>query len=321
MSTDQNFSVRRNENSGTPQKNLRGGAVAAPVRCPQTPVCQLIADSGSTKTAWCLNDGTQRQYFQTSGINPFQLDKDGLVATLRDSLPAAVSRVSEVHFYGAGCTQEKIPVMVSALRRVLPTAESVQTATDMLGAARAVSGSRAGIICILGTGSNSCLYDGKDITDHVPALGYALGDEGSGAYIGRRIVTDCLKRQVSDKVQALLRDETGVTEAALIENVYRKPLPNRYLASLSLFCARHRDMAEIHDLLIDSFSQFIQRNVLAYGKPDLPVCFVGSIAANYREELTEALDTYHCRVGDIIQAPLQNLVDYHENNPSDERKN
>lgn len=284
----------------------------------------LLADSGSTKTAWCLIDGQNVRLMTTQGINPFQLDEHEISVILSTELvpqielygkTAAINGIMdelhEVMFYGAGCTKEKAPVVATALRTALKADIRIEVMTDMMGAARGLCGHAPGIVCILGTGSNSCYYDGEDIVDNVSPLGYILGDEGSGAYIGKRLVGNCLKRQFSDEVCRLFEEETKLTPQIIIQKVYREKLPNRFLASLSPFCARHRDIPEIHDFLIDCFSQFFLRNVNLYNCPELPVSFVGSIAWFYRNELKEAAEQLGFKIGDIQQSPMQGLIAFH----------
>lgn len=186
----------------------------------------------------------------------------------------------------------------------------------MLGAARGLCGRQPGIVCILGTGSNSCYYSGREIIANVSPLGYILGDEGSGAYIGKRLVGDILKKQLPEDICNLFFEETHETQATIIQKVYREPLPNRFLASLSPFCARHRENTAIHALILDCFKQFFKRNIDAYkalvpnGEHD-KVHFIGSIAHYYRNELAEAASVCGYKVGNILQAPLEGLTEYH----------
>lgn len=291
----------------------------------------LIADSGSTKTAWCFAE-TPQHIIHTQGINPYQQTEEEICAILQQELmPQLQAHLSQfataenrpahglVYFYGAGCTPEKAPIVAGCLKNVLcPTAE-IHVESDMLGAARGACGHTAGIVAILGTGSNSCYYDGQHLHPCIPALGYILGDEGSGAYIGKRLVGDILKQQLPPDVCQLFFDETHETQANIIQRVYRTPLPNRYLASLSPFCARHREHPAIHAFLLDCFTQFFQRNIdpmkceMANGKWQISnVNFVGSIAHYYRHELTEAATACGYTVGNILQSPLEGLVAYHQ---------
>lgn len=279
----------------------------------------LIADSGSTKTAWCLVKDPQHIIY-TQGINPFQQNEEEICAVLQHelfpSLPTHDLQLSAIHFYGAGCTPEKAPIVACALRQVISTTATIHVESDMLGAARSVCQRQPGIVCILGTGSNSCYYDGRTLHAGNPALGYILGDEGSGAYIGKRLVGDILKKQLPEDIQRLFFEETHETQANIIQRVYRTPLPNRYLASLSPFCARHREHPAIHAFLLDCFGQFFLRNIQSsqWNKEatKLPIGFVGSIAHYYASELAEAAQQYGYTIGNIVQSPLEGLVQYHQ---------
>jgi len=276
----------------------------------------LIADSGSTKTAWCLIEGNNTKNIMTQGINPFQQAEKVIIDILHDELLNELPKdcnINEVFFYGAGCTKEKCPIVQSAIRSVIPEAK-IFVGSDMLGAARSLCGKEPGIVGILGTGANSCFYDGNDIIKNVSPLGFILGDEGSGAYIGKRLVGDCLKGQLTEGIRELFLEETHETPATIIQKVYREPMPNRFLASLSAFCARHKEEPSIHALLVDCFQQFFIRNIYAYDdvNPTLhTVNFVGSIAYYYKAELTEAANSLGYEVGKVIQAPIEGLVDFH----------
>ena len=275
----------------------------------------IIADSGSTKTAWYIQNGDSHKYVNTQGINPFQMSDEQIASILHSELLSELPDTTEpieIYFYGAGCTVEKCPQVQSAIRSVISNAK-IFVGSDMLGAARALCGDKNGIVAILGTGANSCYFNGREITMNVSPLGFILGDEGSGAYIGKRLVGDCLKGQLTDKVKKLFLSETHETAATIIQKVYREPLPNRFLASLSPFCARHRDEQCIHDLLLDCFQQFFIRNIYAYSDvtDDKTVNFVGSIAHFYKPEVTEAAHSLGYKVGKIIRTPLDGLVEYH----------
>ena len=276
----------------------------------------LIADSGSSKTAWWIGNEKARsfndgQVFMTPGINPYQMSQEQM-ETVMGNVRCQMSddaQCQSVRFYGAGCTAEKIPVVEAALHNVFEGA-SVHVCSDMLGAAHAVCGNDEGIVCILGTGSNSCLYDGHELKANVSPLGYILGDEGSGAYIGKRLVADCLKRQFSDGICELFLKETGLTPADIIQRTYREPQPNRFLASLSPFCFSHHDKEEMRLFLIDCFSEFFKRNVALYQCSELPVHFVGSIAWQYENELREAAKQCGFRIGNILKEPLSGMVSH-----------
>ena len=280
----------------------------------------LIADSGSTKTSWVFTNGISREESETLGINPVRDSEEEIEGTLMNlSLtlskgegmlpPLSFRERLEVRFYGAGCIPPYSDVVRRVLERHFPDAD-IHVESDLLGAAHALCGQEEGIACILGTGSNSCLYDGRNIVENVSPLGWILGDEGSGAVLGRLLVGNVLKAQLSPALCRAFADETGLTRAHIINKVYREGLPNRFLASLVPFLGRHREEEEIRQMLIDEFRRFLRRNVVQYGRPDLPVSFVGGIAHSYREELEEALRLEGLKLGRIMQRPIDGIVDY-----------
>lgn len=282
----------------------------------------LIADSGSTKVHWCLmaaNGHTAE--FITDGINPLFQTSDAMRNSICNQLlPQMASMlwagtVSHVFFYGAGCTPEKSPFVEKAIESVFKKAK-VFVASDMLGATRGLLGHEKGVACILGTGSNSCLYDGEQIIKNVPSLGFILGDEGSAATLGKRLVSDLLKNQLGDDLKERFLSQYAINQADVIEHVYRQPFPNRWLANLARFCAENIDDPRIHDLVYDHFAQFVKRNISQYytteeQKQSMPVGFVGSIAFYYRPVLEQVMSDYGFRVGQILQDPIPELVEYH----------
>ena len=259
-------------------------------------IMKLIADSGSTKTDWCVVDGGE-VVFRTAGhgINPFQ-QNDAEVENIVDnefrSSFDGVERIAEIEFYGAGCRD----------------GVRVEVCSDVLGAARALFGDREGIACILGTGANSCLYDGRRITANVPPLGYILGDEGSGAVLGRQFINALFKGGLPAAMRDEFLSETGLTLADIINKVYREPLANRFLASTSVFIRNHLENKALRGLVVDNFKSFFKRNVNLYGCRDLPVGAVGSIAFYYKSELLEAAEAEGYKVGKVIKSPMEGLV-------------
>lgn len=282
----------------------------------------LIADSGSTKTDWCLcNKGTVLQNIQTQGINPYHQTEEAIEQVLREELLPqfetqgsrikAQSSGSSIIFYGAGCANETACNRVkTAISKVL-NAAAITIHSDLLGAARALCGHEEGIACVLGTGSNSCLYNGKEIIANIPPLGYILGDEGSSAVLGRRLVGDCLKNQLPEAVRDEFLAEYGLTQEIILEKVYRQPLANRFLASLTPFLSKHKEVPEVHKLLVESFVDFFVRNVKQYRRPWLPIHFVGSIANAFSAELKEAAESLGMELGTIMQSPMKGLIMYH----------
>ncbi|GAB6395006.1 MAG: ATPase [Bacteroidales bacterium] len=276
----------------------------------------LIADSGSTKTEWRISDrGASIRQIHTAGINPYFQTKEEIEETVGQALSlvaeAEKRSVESVFFYGAGCTSlEKNRLIIDALQKRLPAATHVYS--DLTGAARSLCGREAGIACILGTGSNSCLYDGKKIVKNISPLGYILGDEGSGAALGRLLVSDCLKNQLPCRLADKFMRQYGLTASVVLEQVYKRPFPNRYLANLSRFLAENIGEPALRELVLQSFRSFFIRNVMQYdGYGQLPVSFTGSIAFYYQDVLREAARTLSLTVKRIEPTPMPGLLAYH----------
>lgn len=279
---------------------------------------KLIADSGSTKVEWCLTDGDKvvRQLF-TSGFNALMLTEEEISQYLDDELVSQLgdirSEVTEVYFYGAGCVDEDVcRTMRRALRNNLPSAVVIEANSDLLGAARALFGHQEGIACILGTGANSGYYNGREIKDHVSPLGYILGDEGSGAVLGRHLIGDVLKHQLPRELCERFLDEYNLESGSILRRVYKEPMPNRFLASVTPFLLKNIEEPAIHRLVLNEFKSFFVRNVAQYDRyRQLPVSFVGSIAYLYRPVLQEAADALDAKILKVLKAPMEGLVVYH----------
>ncbi len=275
----------------------------------------LLADSGSTKTDWGLIDNNKLvKTLRTSGMNPFQMSEEAIKEEIKEHLVPELSSTTldEVHFYGAGCTKEKQPIVERALRANLTINGECEVASDMLGAARGICGHKPGIACILGTGSNSCSYDGKYLVKNVSPLGFILGDEGSGAVLGKLLVGDVLKNQMSETITKRFFEKFQLTPAEIIDRVYRQPKPNTFLASFVPFLEENLDNPQIYRLVKESFRSFLRRNVMQYeGWQTLPIGFNGSIAKIYKQPLLEALREEGMHLGRIIQAPMEAMVEYH----------
>ena len=273
----------------------------------------LIADSGSTKTDWSLaEDGKILRQIKTGGINPVFLSDKELELEIKELARQVEDiRPEAIHFYGAGCIPTQTERVRRALKQAFTGTEDVEAASDMLGAARALCGRRAGIACILGTGSNSCFYDGENIVANVSPLGFILGDEGSGAVLGKLLVGSLLKNQLTSGLKEAFLEQYALTPADIIERVYRRPLPNRFLASLSPFLAAHLEDEGIHRLVLDAFRDFLRRNVMQYDWQAHDVHCCGSIAFHYKKILAEAAVSLGIRIGQVIQSPMEGLVRYH----------
>ena len=276
----------------------------------------LIADSGSTKTDWALQSASGSvTHFHTQGINPFHQDPTVIAEILRRELLPQLDPncVSCVCFYGSGVRPEQAPVMTTLLQAAFPQAKQVEAHSDLLGAARALCGHNFGIASILGTGANSCLYDGERIVSNTPALGYILGDEGSGGVLGKHFLHELYKGILSDNIRSDFEHEYGLTMSDVIQRVYREPMPNRFLASLAPFVHRHLSDAAVAHLVMANFRDFFRYNIRPYGHPEIPVSFVGSIAWYFRDQLSGAAEAEGFRLGKILPSPIEGLISYHQN--------
>ena len=274
---------------------------------------KLIADSGSTKTDWALvDDCNHSTLLKTQGLNPFHQSEEEMFRVFHDELlPQLCGNIREVFYYGSGVRDDQKAKMECLLRKVVPGLETIEVNGDLLGAARALCGRNEGIACILGTGANSCLFDGQRIIRNTPPLGYILGDEGSGAVLGIRFVNALYKGILSDTIRQDFEWSTGLSLSAIIERVYRQPLANRFLASLSVHIHRYLDDSKVRVMLTDHFRQFFIRNIAPYHRTDLPVSAVGSIAFYYQEQLQDAAKQEGYALGKIERSPLHALIEYH----------
>ena len=272
----------------------------------------LLADAGSTKTDWLLRDNQgDALRFHTDGMNPSLLTDDEIRHILATQLLPQVEGllIEQVDFYGAGCRGEAAERMKNLLGEVVG-ARNIAVESDMLGAARMLCGNNSGIVCILGTGANSCLYDGQQISRQTPALGFILGDEGSGAVLGRRLIGDIFKGQLPEDLCKDFLLDYPLTMDELIRRVYRTSAPNQYLASFTPFLSKNIHRTEIQELMRDEFHRVIRRNVLAYlayttAQPSIH--FVGSIASVFQAQLSEVVAQYDFTLGKVVRQPIDAL--------------
>lgn len=278
----------------------------------------LIADCGSTKIDWCLieNGKVAKQVF-TSGINALLMSEEQIRQTIADELVPEIKgyEIGSVYYYGAGCLFDDICANVRrAIAANIPSAKTIEVDTDLLAAARALCGKNPGIACIMGTGSNSCYYDGVKIVDNVSPLGYILGDEGSGAVLGKLLVGDVLKNQLPAALCEKFLKKYDLDRQKIIEGVYKKPAANRFLASLSPFLIENIEEPAVHRLVLNAFKAFFVRNIENYeGYKTMPVSFVGSVAYYYRDVLEEAASSLDIKIGTVIKSPMEGLIKYHSN--------
>lgn len=278
----------------------------------------LIADGGSTKTSWCqLSDAGQRVYFNTEGYNPDFVNTQDIINSLTKNLPDTLPReeVREIYFYGAGVSSPaKAEVIAAAMRHIFSGANKIEVTEDLLAAARALLGHGPGFAAILGTGTNSCIYDGQKITHNVDSLGYFLGDEGSGSFLGKRLLRDYLRGLLPDGLQEALKEEYHLgTRNDIIDRLYNQALPNRFLASFAKFAYDHNNVSYCRQIVVEAFEAFFQNIVLHY--PDYQnytFNCIGSVGYNFRDALTQVANSHGMQVGKIIRSPIDDLVSFHE---------
>lgn len=278
----------------------------------------LIADGGSTKTDWRLiKEGREYKKVQTSGFNPYLVGSDEIEEILWKELQPYIDNnaVSTVYYYGAGCsTPVKIMIIETAFEKVFTNAR-LHISHDLLAAAHALCGDKEGIAAILGTGSNSCYYDGKEIRDGIFSLGYFFGDEGSGAYLGKQLVSAYLHKELPEDIEKKFSEKFPMSRESILDAVYTKPAPSRFLASFSTFINEHRTHPFIYNLITEAFRLFYKYQICCYPKhKEVPVHFVGSVAYHYNDILTEVGKEFAITTGRFIKAPIDGLVEYHREN-------
>ncbi|MCW3467444.1 BadF/BadG/BcrA/BcrD ATPase family protein [Chitinophaga nivalis] len=276
---------------------------------------KLIADSGSTKTDWGLLGTGTSPIFRTQGVSPYfqsaEQIKAILVEELLPQLPADIS-VEAVYFYGTGLAQQKNTELVTAaIKNVWPAAE-IEVQHDLMGAARALCGRQEGIASILGTGSNSCYYDGTNIIKNNPGLGYVLGDEGSGAYLGKKVLQYYLYNTFDDDLRSRFEYKYPTNKDEILENVYRKPLANRYLAGFATFLSENRQHFLIENILEDGLNDFFFSHIYKYRESwTTALHFTGGIAWHFQDILKELCELYELPMGKVLRTPMDGLLEYH----------
>ncbi len=273
---------------------------------------KLIVDSGSTKTDWCLVDkGETVVRYCGRGINPCQQESSVVESIIVHDTALFVpspENIRQICFYGAGCRDDKVDVMTGIFRKSFPFASNIEVGSDLLAAARALFPEGEGIACRLGTGSNSCLYRGGSLMEYIPPLGYILGDEGSGAVLGRMFVNALFKNRLPVTVKEAFIRETGLSLPDIINKVYREPSANRFLAGMSVFIGRHIGEEPLRELVKENFTAFFINNINAYGRTDLPVGAIGSIAYHYSNLFSEVAEEQGYTVAKIMKSPMEGLL-------------
>jgi len=280
----------------------------------------LVADSGSTKTEWCLvTAGGEKTSCFTDGLNPYYHTPESIEAILREKLIPEIGTdsVPEIHFYGAGCTGDDRSVMLGGVLKKVFGAALVEVQSDVLGAVRAVCGHKRGIAGILGTGANTCLYDGEKIIDNVPVLGFILGDEGSAGYFGRKLLQGYFYREMPGDLKSEMEKKYDMNRSTILENVYKKEHPNRYVAGFARFAGEHASHPYIKSIMRVGFTEAVERHILKYeGAKQIQVGFVGSVAYFHSDLLRSILLEKGLQPGLIIKNPMQNLILYHRQTPN-----
>jgi N-acetylglucosamine kinase-like BadF-type ATPase len=275
---------------------------------------KLIADSGATKAEWCLVGNGKTKTIITQGISPYFLDTKQITELLKTELVPALkkTRVDEVYYYGTGCANPRNARSVKkAIGNNFPGI-SIEVNHDLMAAARSLCGKNKGIACILGTGSNSCYYDGKKIIKNSPGLGYVLGDEGSGAYLGKKVIQYYLYGTFDDELRGRFDLTYTTTTAEILENVYKKPLPNRYLAGFARFLAENRGHYMIENIIEDGLNDFFFNHLCKYRESwTQPIHFTGSVAFGFKDVLQQLCQSYEFELGTVMKAPMEGLIAYH----------
>lgn len=276
---------------------------------------KLIADSGSTKTGWCLIKGDRKKIFATQGISPYFLNSDQIQLILIKELKPHIQKIiiDEIYFYGTGCgNPENAKLVKIAIKKIFPEAK-VNVDHDLMAAAKALCANEKGIACILGTGSGSCYYNGKKIVETRPGLGYILGDEGSGAYLGKKVIQHYLYNIFDNDIKARFDKKFEKNSFEILNAIYKEPLPNRYLASFAIFLAENRGHYMIENIIEDGLNDFFLNHIIKYNESrTLPVSFIGSIAFGFKDVLENLCNNYQLQKGKVLKDALAGLAAYHK---------
>jgi glucosamine kinase len=275
----------------------------------------LIADSGSTKCDWMLlKDNKETESFSTMGFNPFFHNESIISNAIKDNAALAqyANDVELIFLYSAGCSSKELKLIVERGLKQVFTKANIYVDHDLVGAAFSTYSGTPGITCIMGTGSNSCFFDGDIVTEEVPALGYILGDEGSGSYFGKKLLADYLYKKLPKEINSLLQDELKLTKKEIFENVYMKPHANVYLASFMKIFSSYKDNSYVKNTVAAGMNHFLLNHVCCFANyKTVPVHFIGSIAFHFEDILKAEAQKLGIEVGNIIKKPIDGLVDYH----------
>lgn len=276
----------------------------------------LIADSGSSKTDWSLIGANKKtRHFQTSGLNPFFRTEEDCHRLLVEELKIKPEKeqIDKIVFYGAGVKNKTQSAFIEKILKKHFGVKKAEAHSDMLGAAHATIGDDKGVCCILGTGSNSCFYNGKKIMTQNPSLGFIIGDEGSGTYLGKRVLQYFFYNTFDDDLKDAFRNKYGDDLSDILQKVYKDPLANRYLASFTQFLIEQRGHYMVENIIEDAFIDFHQRHVLKYRESwKYPIHFVGTVAYEFRDIIHSLHEQYGLETGNIVKSPQEGLIKFHK---------
>lgn len=276
---------------------------------------KLIADSGATKAEWCLLKGKKKKIMFTQGISPYLMTTEQITKMLQKELKPKlkIEKIAEIFFYGTGCSSpQNVSNVKKALKEVFPATKKIVVDHDLMGAAKALCGDEKGVACILGTGSNSCYFNGTRIVKNSPGLGYVLGDEGSGAFLGRKVIQHFLYKTFDEELMAKFQAKYNTDRLEILDHVYRQALPNRYMASFALFLTENRGHYMVENIIEDSLNEFFYNHLYKYRESWLyPLHFTGGVAYAFRDVLKSLCHSYELQLGKILKNPMQGLIQYH----------
>ena len=276
---------------------------------------KLIADSGATKAEWCLlNNGKKKTVF-TQGISPYFLNQQQIAELLKKELLPKIKnvKIDEVHYYGTGCANPNNALFVKKAIGTVIKAKKINVTHDLMAAARALCQRKKGVVANLGTGSFCLSYDGKKIVKQAPGIGYVLGDEGSGAYLGRKVIQYFLYETFDEDLRARFNARFVTNKIEILENVYKKPLPNRYLASFTFFLAENRGHYMVENIIEDGLNDFFFAHLEKFNEVwKMPVHFVGGVAFGFKDVLQELCNSYGFELGKVLKNPMEGLTEYHK---------
>ena len=276
----------------------------------------LIADSGSTKTKWCLLSENKKKMIDTQGISPYFLNDESLGKILSEELLPKTGNllIEEIYFYGTGCSNPaNVSLIKRGLKKLYKNAE-IKVEHDLLGAAKALCGNEKGIACILGTGSNSCFYNGKRVVKNSPGLGFILGDEGSGTHLGKKVLQYYLYNTFDAELMDKFKEKYPQSTSEILDSVYKTAFPNRYLSGFVTFLIENRGHFMIENIIEDSINDFFFNHVYKYRESwSLPIHFVGSVAYGFKDVLADMCREYELKLGNVIKNPMEGLIKFHKN--------